>query len=103
LPVASQSQVIDKDMPILRIEKGLFYLNDKVVTSQALGLRLTELKEKLQQEQKESGKIQVAEKPNIELMIQADTEMAFSDLDPLIKASSLAGIEKLRFAVVPPR
>ena len=34
-------------------------------------------------------------------MIQADNEMKYADLDPIIKAGSLAGIEKLKFAVVP--
>ena len=88
LPIANHSQSVEKEHPTLRIQKGRYFLNDKVVSASQLTNRLSELKEKS------------ADK-NIELMIQADTEMKYAELDPLIKAGSLAGIEKLKFAVVP--
>lgn len=88
LPIASHSQTLEKEHPTLRIQKGRYFLNDKAVSVSQLTNRLAELKEK-------------SEDKNIELMIQADTEMKYAELDPLIKAGSLAGVEKLKFAVVP--
>jgi biopolymer transport protein ExbD len=87
LPAASQGVAPDKEMPILRIQKGRYFLNDKPVAAKSLTEQLSALK-------KDS-------KDKVELMIQADQEMQYADLDPLLKAGSLAGIEKLKFAVMP--
>ncbi|WP_413581543.1 ExbD/TolR family protein [Bdellovibrio sp. HCB288] len=87
LPLADQATSVEKEMPILRIEKGNYFINDVRVADSQLGSKLESLKKDAKQE--------------IELMIQADTEMKYADLDPIIKAGSLAGIEKLKFAVVP--
>ncbi len=88
LPVADHSQVLEKSVAILRIEKNQFFLEDKPVTLQNLGQKLAELKNS-------------SKDKNIELMVQADQNMQYAQLDPLIKAGSLAGIEKLKFAVLP--
>jgi biopolymer transport protein ExbD len=88
LPVASYGQSIDKVVPVLRIQKGSYFLNDRPIYSQNLIQELSELK-----------KNSIAEK--IDLIVQADQNMPYTELDPLIKAGSLAGIEKLKFAVVP--
>lgn len=88
LPAASQSVGVDKEMPILRIQKGRYFLNDKPVAAKALTEQLTALKKD-------------AKDSKVELMIQADQDMSYVDLDPLLKAGSLAGIEKLKFAVMP--
>lgn len=88
LPVADHAVSIDKEMPILKIEKGVYYINDVKVASNQLTDRLDALKK-------------ASKDKDIQLMIQADTEMKYSELDPIIKAGSLAGIEKLKFAVVP--
>lgn len=87
LPTAEHGQSVDKTMPTLRIEKGQYFLDDKPVALNGLGAKLTELKK--------------ASTTPIELMIQADTNMEYADLDPLLRAGSEAGIEKLRFAVTP--
>jgi biopolymer transport protein ExbD len=86
LPAAEHSASIDKTMPILKIQKGIYYINDQKVSGSQLGAKLEELKK---------------DSKDVELMIQADVEMKYSELDPIIKAGSLAGIEKLKFAVVP--
>lgn len=86
LPVAEQSMGVEKEMPILRIQKGRYYLNDKLVAERNLTQSLADLKK---------------ESKDVELMVQADQEMHYADLDPLLKAGSLAGIEKLKFAVMP--
>lgn len=88
LPTADHSQSVEKMMPILRIEKGNYFLDDKRIAARDLSSKLSEIKKN-------------SEEKELELMIQADTEMKYSELDPLIKAGSLAGIEKLKFAVVP--
>lgn len=88
LPTASYSVSIDKEIPTLTIQKGTYRLNDVVVSVKALTQKLTELKATLP-------------KDASELLVQADQEMKFQDLDPLLKAGSLSGFEKMKFAVVP--
>ena len=88
LPVADSATAVETETPILRIEKGRYFVNDEPVSEKNLIAKLSEVK-------KAAGGKDTA------LMIQADTKMKYSDLDPLIKAGSLAGIEKLKFAVVP--
>ncbi|WP_295904718.1 ExbD/TolR family protein [uncultured Bdellovibrio sp.] len=90
LPMAEHSVGIEKETPILTIQKGIYRLNDEVIPVKALGEKLTELKNKSQEKA-------------MELLVQADQEMKYEDLDPLLKASSLSGFEKMKFAVVPAR
>lgn len=88
LPVASYSQSIDSTVSILRIQNNNYFLNDKPVSAKNLNQELAQLKKN-------------STEKSVELMIQADQNMDYADLDPLIKAGSLAGIEKLKFAVMP--
>lgn len=88
LPLAQNSVGVDKIVPTLRIEKGVYKLDDEVVPAKKLAEKLSELKKK-------------STKKNLELLVQADQEMKYQDLDPLLRASSLSGFEKMKFAVVP--
>lgn len=88
LPVAEAGVVLDAETPTVRIEKGSYYINDKKVAVAELGRRLADLKKSNTSE-------------NVEILIQADQAMDFADLDPLLRAGSEAGIQKLKFAVVP--
>lgn len=88
LPTADAATALETQLPTLRIEKGRYFVNDEPVHEKNLVAKLSEVK-------KANGGKDMA------LMIEADTKMKYSDLDPLIKAGSLAGIEKLKFAVVP--
>lgn len=88
LPSAEHSLALDKETPTLSIQKGVYRLNDEIVAVNSLGQKLAELKRNLKEESKE-------------LLVQADQEMKFQDLDPLLKMSSQSGFEKLKFAVVP--
>lgn len=88
LPIASNSISLEKITPTLRIEKGIYKLNDEIVAPQKLVEKLSELK-KMSQEKE------------LELVVQADQEMKYQELDPLLKASSASGFEKMKFAVVP--
>jgi biopolymer transport protein ExbD len=87
LPNASSGQSVDKTITTLRIENGNYFLDEKPVARQSLGQKFAELKKN--------------SKDPIELMVQADTLMEYAELDPLLRAGSEAGIEKLRFAVIP--
>ncbi|WP_413289891.1 ExbD/TolR family protein [Bdellovibrio sp. HCB337] len=87
LPLAESGQTVDKAIATLKIEKGIYFLDEKQVSLKALGQKLAELKKSTTEA--------------VELMVQADTQMEFADLDPLLKAGAEAGIEKLRFAVIP--
>lgn len=88
LPLADQSMTLEKEYPTLIVEKGTYKLNDKVINVRNLTAILTELKAK-------------SDKDANEILIQADTEMNYEDLDPILKASALSGFEKMKFAVVP--
>jgi biopolymer transport protein ExbD len=88
LPTASHSQTIDKESPTISIQKGVYRLNEKIVSVQRLAEELKALRAK----NKEAA---------AELIVQADQEMRYQDLDPLLKASSASGFEKMKFAVVP--
>lgn len=88
LPTAEAQQPIEKVSPIVRIEKGEYYINDQKVAVQNLGAKLVEVKKGLDEK-------------DIEILIQADTKMDYAQLDPLIRAGSEAGIQKLKFAVLP--
>ncbi|MBS1969871.1 MAG: biopolymer transporter ExbD [Bdellovibrionales bacterium] len=87
LPTAEHSQALEKEIATLKIEKGNYFLNEKPVPRTSLGTKLAELKK--------------STKEAMELLVQADTNMEYADLDPLLRAGSEAGIEKLRFAVIP--
>lgn len=93
LPNAEHGQTLEKSVATLRIEKGNYFLDEKPVTRESLSAQLSELKKKTTQKTSEA----------MELMVQADTQMEFAELDPLLRAGSEAGIEKLRFAVIPTR
>jgi biopolymer transport protein ExbD len=89
LPVADASQIISTEIPTIRILNGKYYINDKLVSSQALGTALNEVRKSFPEQQ------------SAELLIQADQAMDYADLDPILRAGSEAGIQKLKFAVLP--
>lgn len=89
LPVATNSEVVNAEMPTVRIEKGVYYIDNKKVAVTDLAAKLSQLKNK------------TAAKDGMEIIIQADKAMDYEDLDPLLRAGSAAGIQKLKFAVIP--
>jgi biopolymer transport protein ExbD len=88
LPVAEAGLQLSEEMPIVRIENGAYFIEDEQVSVSQLVQKLAELKQKLQKE-------------DVQIMIQADQKMNYADLDPLLRAGSAAGIQKLKFAVTP--
>lgn len=88
LPTAESGLMVEEKSSIVRIEKGRYFIDDQQVSASSLGAKLYEIK-------KASGK------EDFPLMVQGDREMDYADLDPLLKAGAEAGIQKLKFAVVP--
>ena len=88
LPMAEAGQVIEKETSTVRIEKGQYFIDNKPVSISQLGAKLAELKK-------------ASKEDNMEIIIQADQAMDYADLDPLLRAGSEAGIQKLKFAVFP--
>lgn len=88
LPTAEASALIEEKTSIVRIEKGRYFVDEEQVAANQLGRKLYELK-------KASGK------EDLPLLVQGDREMNYADLDPILKAGAEAGIQKLKFAVVP--
>lgn len=88
LPLAQNAQTLETEVAVLRIEKNQIFLNEKPVQLPQLGEALLQLKN-------------ISKDKKVELLVQADQNLRFAQVDPLVKASSLAGIEKLKFAVIP--
>jgi biopolymer transport protein ExbD len=88
LPVAEAGQMIEKETSTVRIEKGQYFIDNKPVHISQLGVKLAELRKSVQEQ-------------DMEIVIQADQAMDYSELDPLLRAGSEAGIQKLKFAVTP--
>lgn len=86
LPIAETGIQLLEESPTIRIEKGRYFLNNEPVTALQLGSKLAQLKQKSQ-------------KQELEIVIQADHQMTYAYLDPLLRAGSEAGIQKLKFAV----
>lgn len=87
LPMAQSGTAVEM-APIVRIEKGNYFIDDKPVRTADLGRRLYELKKTIPADK-------------AEILIQADKAMTYASLDPLLRASSQAGLNKLKFAVIP--
>lgn len=88
LPVAEAGKMIEAVSSIVRIEEGKYFINETQVSESDLGQKLSQLKND-------------AKEKEIEILIQADQKMDFAELDPLIRAGSEAGIQTLKFAVMP--
>ena len=99
LPLAQYSQTLTEETPVLRIEKGRYFLNDEAISLSTLGEKLQKLQKAMAVKANANPETPIKKA----LMVQADTEMKYADLDPLLKAGSQAGIEQLKFAVVPAR
>lgn len=89
LPLAESGVTIEPS-PVVRIEKGVYFIDDEMVSASQLGQRLYELKKKMKDDK-------------TQILVQADQMMTYASLDPLLRAGSEAGIQKIKFAVLPKR
>lgn len=88
LPMAENGIQIQKETSIVRVSNGVYYINDEAVHVTRLGSKLAALKNSAKSEE-------------MEILIQADKKMTYASLDPILRAGSEAGIQKLKFAVTP--
>ena len=90
LPLALKSEAINKGT-LIRVENGQYFVGEQAVAQPQLAQRLMELKASL------------AGKPEDEasaLIIQANRDVDFSALAPIIRAGSITGFHQFKFAVL---
>jgi biopolymer transport protein ExbD len=92
LPKAAMTDILKK-APVVKIEEGRMFLNEKEITEGQLVSELVELRKKFQSEN--AG----TEFPGM-LTIQGDRRLKFQSLNGIVLASSQAGFSDIKFAVV---
>jgi biopolymer transport protein ExbD len=92
LPKASRGEVLERN-PVVKIESGVLYLEEKAVTSEELIPGLIELRKQFAETR--PGE----EYPGI-LTVQADRRTKYEVLNQIVLAASAAGFGDLRFAVM---
>lgn len=88
LPTAVKTEALNQGT-LVRVENGKYFVGEKAVEQMALAQRLQELK------------VELGTSPDAEaLIIQADKASDFAALVPVIRAGSISGFNKFRFAVI---
>lgn len=90
LPKATHSQVIDQS-PLVVYKNGKFLIDDKMVDEKFLTQALIELKNKNEGFFKDNQN---------SIVVQADENINFEDLQPIVISSAHAGIKQVKFAVL---
>lgn len=90
LPKASHSQVIDQS-PTIIYKNNQFFIDDQVVPEKNLRQALESLKNK---------NLGFFKNDQSAIVVQADESIDFEQLQPLVVASSYAGIKQVKFAVL---
>jgi biopolymer transport protein ExbD len=91
LPTATQSQILNMGT-VVKIEDNRFFIDDKEVKYENLLAKLIEAK---------TSKKSETEDVQNSLIIQADRQLDFSTLSPVIRAGGSAGFNQYKFAVMP--
>lgn len=92
LPKAGLSEVLERN-PVVKIDNGVLYLEDKEITADALIGQLIELRKQFAETR--PGE----EYPGI-LTVQADRRVKYEVLNQIVLAASAAGFGDIRFAVI---
>jgi biopolymer transport protein ExbD len=92
LPKAAQGENLERN-PVVKIDEGKIFLEEKLVTSDQLIPALLKLRKEFQESR--PGE----EFPGI-LTIQADRRLKYEQLNSIVLASSQAGFSDIKFAVV---
>lgn len=90
LPQAEHSQIVDQS-PIVVFKNNQYLIDNQIVSEQALRQTLEQLKAKSQ------GLFKTGD---ASIIVQADENIDFDRLQPLLVASSYAGIKHVKFAVL---
>jgi biopolymer transport protein ExbD len=91
LPNATQSQILNMGT-VVKIEDNRFFIDDKEVRFENLLAKLIEAK---------TSKKSETEDVQNSLIIQADRQLDFNVLSPVIRAGGSAGFNQYKFAVMP--
>jgi biopolymer transport protein ExbD len=92
LPKAALTEVLERN-PVVKVEEGQIYLEDKTVTGDGLVAALLELRQKFSAER--TGQ----EFPGI-VTVQADRRVKYEFLNQIVLACAHAGFSDIRFAVL---
>lgn len=92
LPKAAQSETLERH-PVVKLEEGKIFVEDKEVTADGLVAELLALREKFKETRPNE------EFPGI-LTIQGDRRLKYEALNSVVLASSQAGFSDIKFAVV---
>jgi biopolymer transport protein ExbD len=90
LPTASYSSELDRS-PVIVYKNGTFLIDDQAVAENDLKGRLEQLRERTK------GFFKSGESS---ILVQADENVSFDKLQPIMIASSYAGIRHVKFAVL---
>jgi biopolymer transport protein ExbD len=92
LPKAALGEVLERT-PVVKVDDGKMYLEDKEVTMDGLVAELLELRKNWQELHPSE------EYPGV-LTIQADRRVKYDQLSPIVQASNHAGFSDIKFAIV---
>jgi biopolymer transport protein ExbD len=92
LPKAARADVLERN-PIVKLDGGKIYLEEKEVTADGLVAALLELRQQFAESH--PGE----EYPGI-VMVQGDRRLKYEDLNQIVLAASHAGYSDIRFAVL---
>lgn len=91
LPTASYSEILNMGT-VVKIENGVFSVDEKKVTLETIVEKLIEAKK---------AKKDQADEIKNSLIIIADKDLDFNTLSPVIRAGGQAGFDSYKFAVMP--
>ncbi len=92
LPKSSQTVVLER-FPVIKIDEGKVYLEDKEVKTQDLTAALMDLRKKFQEQRP-------GEAFHDTITVQADRRLKYEFMNQVIAAASQAGISDIKFAVL---
>lgn len=90
LPVASQLKTLDSGT-IVRVEDGRYFVEGKETALSQIAETLRKINSKF---------VPSDLQPQASLVIQANKQLDFSQLSPLIRAGSISGFSQFKFAVI---
>jgi biopolymer transport protein ExbD len=92
LPKAQLAEVLERN-PVIKLDEGKVFVEDKLVTSESITAELLELRKKHQELHPDTAFPGIA-------TIQADRRVKYESLNQVILAMNQAGYSDIKFAVV---
>ena len=92
LPKAAQGDILDRN-PVVKIEQGKLYLEEKEISVANLTAALLDLRKKFTEEHP-------GEEFPAAITVQGDRRLKYETLNSIVLASSQAGFSDLKFAII---